>query len=125
MSRLLVAWNPLRVRGPQPAVAADTRFADQLLRGPLTVAFALFAAFQFTCWLPGYLTWPTWADHDVFATLAMGWDAGRLPYRDLPTTNFPGAIYQAWLTGKLFGWGGSRPTLALDAAFVAAFALGL
>jgi hypothetical protein len=122
MSRLLVAWNPFRVRGPQPV---PTPVADRLLRGPLTVAFSLLAVFQFACWLPGYLTWPIWADHDVFATLAMGWDAGRLPYRDLPTTNFPGAIYQAWLIGKLFGWGGSQPTLALDAAFVATFAIGL
>ena len=50
-------------------------------------------------WLPEYLSWPWWTDHDVFATMARGWDAGLLPYRDLKGTNFPGTMYLFWLLG--------------------------
>ncbi|QEL15856.1 hypothetical protein [Limnoglobus roseus] len=92
--------------------------AERLLAGPLTVLLALYTLGVFVTWLPGYLTWPMWADHDVFATLARGWSDGRLPYRDLPTTNFPGPIYQAWLFGHLFGWGHSQVVYAFDAVLL-------
>ena len=36
-------------------------------------------------WVPQYLAWPWWTDLDHFATFAMAWDVGVLPYRDLPT----------------------------------------
>ncbi len=100
------------------------RIAEWLLAGPLTVALGLFSFAAFALWLPGYLTWPMWADHDVFAVLAQGWSAGELPYRDRPSTNFPGPIYQAWLFGQLFGWGGSRIIYAFDAALLVMLAIG-
>ncbi len=98
--------------------------AERLLAGPITVLLALFALGVFATWLPGYLTWPMWADHDVFATLARGWADGRLPYRDLPTTNFPGPIYQAMLLGELFGWGRPVVVYAFDAALLVVVAVG-
>jgi hypothetical protein len=100
------------------------RVAAWLFSGPLTVALGLFALAVFVLWLPGYLSWPMWTDHDVFAVLAQGWSAGELPYRDRPSTNFPGPIYQAWVFGQFFGWGGSRIVYAYDAALLVALAVG-
>jgi hypothetical protein len=100
------------------------RVAAWLLNGPLTVALGLFTLAVFALWLPGYLSWPMWADHDVFAVLAKGWSAGELPYRDRPSTNFPGPIYQAWVFGQFFGWGGSRIVYAYDALLLVALAVG-
>ena len=114
----------LRVR-TQPAEATELRLADRLaagvLNGPLTVALMLLCGFQLGTWIPHYLTWPWFADHDVFATLALGWEHGQLPYRDLAGNNFPGSIYLFWIVGKLFGWGRTVPFLALDASFVLIF----
>lgn len=95
------------------------RWAARLLAGPLTIGLAIFCLVVVAYWLPGRLTWPLWTDHDVFAVLAQGWDAGELPYRNRPTTNFPGPIYQAWIYGKLFGWGGSKPIYLFDAILIA------
>lgn len=111
-------------RSPVPQPTRRDRVADWLLGGPLTIVLGLFALVVFTLWLPGYLTWPMWADHDVFAVLAQGWSAGELPYRDRPSTNFPGPIYQAWIFGQLFGWGGSRIVYAFDAALLVTLAVG-
>lgn len=94
------------------------RWANRLLSGPLSVALVLFSLIIVAYWLPGRLTWPLWTDHDVFAVLAQGWDAGELPYRDRPTTNFPGPIYQAWVYGQLFGWGGSKPIYIFDTILI-------
>ncbi|HWE40596.1 MAG TPA: hypothetical protein VG406_28875 [Isosphaeraceae bacterium] len=71
-------------------------------------------------WLPHYLTWPMSRDHDTFATLAQGWDAGRRPYRDVKAYNFPGQIYLCWALGKTVGWGRPRAFFAADAALVVA-----
>jgi hypothetical protein len=75
-------------------------------------------ALQLLTWIPHYLTWPWFSDHDVFATLAFGWEHGQLPYRDLAGNNFPGTVYLFWVIGKLFGWGRTMPLFAVDAAFV-------
>jgi hypothetical protein len=88
------------------------------LRGPLAVALGGLCVFQLATWIPHYLTWPWFADHDVFATLALGWEHGQLPYRDLAGNNFPGTVYLFWILGKLFGWGRTMPFYAVDASFV-------
>src|SRR5262249_20637324 len=109
----------LRVQSTEPAAAPFTeRMAAWLLNGPLTIALVALCAFQLATWVPHYLTWPWFADHDVFATMALGWDHGQLPYRDLAGNNFPGTVYIFWLIGKLFGWGRTVPFYALDAIFV-------
>jgi hypothetical protein len=75
-------------------------------------------AVQLATWVPHYLNWPWFADHDVFATLAQGWSAGVVPYRDLAGNNFPGTLYLFWILGKAFGWGQTVPFYAADASFV-------
>ena len=95
-----------------------------MLGGPLTVLLAGVCLYELALWLPSYLTWPFWADHDVFATLAYNWECGVLPYRDLPGTNFPGTIYLFWALGKVFGWGKTLPLFALDAGLLLALGLG-
>jgi hypothetical protein len=73
---------------------------------------------QLAAWIPHYITWPFFVDHDVFATMARGWDAGRLPYRDCLGNNFPGTVYLFWVVGKVFGWGRTAPLFAVDAGLV-------
>ena len=53
--------------------------------------------------------------------LAQLWDAGKLPYRDMFSTQFPGEIYIHYLLGKAFGWGNTVAYYAFDAALVIAF----
>ena len=90
--------------------------AARLLDGPLTAALLLLALGQLASWVPHYLTWPWFADEDVFATAAQGWDSGVLPYRDLRGNNFPGTTYLFWGLGKAFGWGNTVAFYAFDAA---------
>jgi hypothetical protein len=93
-------------------------------RGGHTIAAALFiglAALEYALWLPQYLASPWWADHDVFATLAQGWDSGLRPYRDLLGNNFPGTIYFFWLVGKTWGWGNTWAYNVFDGVLLAAF----
>jgi hypothetical protein len=109
----------LRLVPAEPTVTPFTeRAAAWLLCGPVTVALLGLCAFQLATWVPHYLTWPWFADHDVFATMALGWDHSQLPYRDLVGNNFPGTVYLFWILGKLFGWGRTAPFYALDATFV-------
>ncbi len=77
--------------------------------------------------MPEYLTWPLWADHDVFASAAYAWERGLAPYRDVPGNNFPGTIYIFWILGRLFGFGWPLgPAFhAFDAALVAVFTIAL
>lgn len=96
------------------------RFWERLLRY-LSTALACLCVVQLGTWLPFYLTWPWFADHDVFATMAQGWDAGLLPYRDLIGNNFPGTIYLFWCLGKVFGWGCVPALYAVDAALLVLF----
>ncbi len=69
-------------------------------------------------WVPHYLTWPWSRDEDTFAVLAMSWDRGILPYRDIRAYNFPGETYIFWMLGKIFGWGRTTPFYAFDAGCV-------
>ena len=93
-------------------------FAAWTLGRPLGVALGLVALVQVGGWLPHYLTWPYWADHDVFANAARAWDLGEKPYRDIRLNNFPGTIYAFYLLGKLAGWGRPWAFHALDAALL-------
>jgi hypothetical protein len=108
------------VAGPSTAPSAGRleRFAAWTLRGPLTIALAALVAGQLALWVPHYLTWPLFADHDVFMTPAQGWDHGLKPYRDLFGNNFPGTTYLFWLLGHAFGWGKELPFHALDATML-------
>jgi hypothetical protein len=98
------------------------RAATRVMGGPLAWGLAILLAVQVATWVPQYLTWPWWADHDVFATMARSWDAGLLPYRDMLCNNFPGTIYLFWGLGRAFGWGNTSAFYAFDAALVVGFA---
>lgn len=102
------------------------RFADGsdavagwLLGGrALAVLIGLVGVVFLLGWLPAYLTWPLWTDQDHFATLALSWDRGKPPWRDMLTYQFPGEIYLFWLVGRLGGWGRPRGFLAVDAGLL-------
>ena len=88
-----------------------------IVAGPAgSILLGLLALLILIGWLPHYLTWPWWADLDAYATIARGWDAGILPYRDVTIFNFPGQIELFWLLGHAFGWGRTWPIYALDAS---------
>jgi len=53
--------------------------------------------------------------------MALGWDRGVLPYRDLAANNFPGTMYLVWLLGHLAGWGWNPALYVLDAAMLLTF----
>ena len=84
---------------------------------PATVISALIAILVAT-WAPHYLTWPFWTDHDVLATLALGWDRGQLPWRDQIGFQFPGEIELFWALGRGAGWGSSLAFYAADLALL-------
>ena len=56
---------------------------------------------------------------------ALSWDAGLVPYRDLPDFDFPGPIYLCYLLGKTFGWGDTTPFNAIDTAFLVVLGIAL
>lgn len=89
---------------PEPSGLRE-RIAERTLAGPLALAIGLLCLWELATWAPNYMTWPLWADHDVFATAATSWEAGVRPYRDVYGNNFPGTTYLFWLFGKLFGFG--------------------
>ena len=91
------------------------------IRWVLTPLVAFWCAFLVLTWLPSYLTWPWQNDTEHFAMLAQLWDSGKLPYRDMFSTQFPGEIYILYLLGKAFGWGNTVAYYAFDAALVIAF----
>ena len=109
---------------PSPPPSSD-RISSWLLAGGLSAAVLLLCSFQLATWVPHLLTWPLFVDHDVFETMARGWEHGVLPYRESRGNNFPGTIYLFWLVGKLCGWGRTWPIFALDSAFVVAFGLAM
>lgn len=103
-----------------PASGAD-RLSARVLAGPAAAALGAAYLLMMAAWVPQYLTWPWLNDLDHFDTFAMAWDTGLLlPYRDLPSFQFPGEYYLFWLLGKAFGWGRTAPIYALDASLVAA-----
>ncbi len=107
--------------------ASSTRekFASWILGGPLALALALLCLVELVTWAPSYLTWPYWADHDVFSTAAHGWDRGVLPYRDSLGNNFPGTIYLFWALGKLAGWSYTPAFWAADVALLLVLGAGM
>jgi hypothetical protein len=127
--RVMVTSRPSQRLVPRTeasfSAALVERVSAWMLKGPLTLALLGLCAFQLATWLPHYLTWPWFADHDVFATLALGWEHGQLPYRDLLGNNFPGTVYLFWIVGKVFGWGKTLPFLAVDAGFLLTLGLTL
>src|SRR4051812_15907535 len=82
---------------PTPDASQLDGIAARALQGPLSGVLAGICAVLLLTWVPHYLAWPWYADHDVFATMARAWDAGRLPYRETLGNNFPGTIYMFWL----------------------------
>jgi hypothetical protein len=92
---------------------------DRARDGGLALALGLVGAGFLSTWVPHYLTWPWSRDEDTFAVLALSWDHGILPYRDIRSYNFPGETYLFWGLGKVFGWGRTIPFYALDASCVA------
>ena len=72
-----------------PPVDPD-KLATRILGGPLAAAVALLIVGFLATWIPHYLTWPWWPDHDTNAAMALGWEAGVLPYRDVRAFAFPG-----------------------------------
>lgn len=97
--------------------------AEWAMKGPLALAVGLLCLWELATWAPNYLTWPLWADHDVFSTAARAWQGGMLPYRDFRGNNFPGTIYLFWAFGKLFGFGWAQgPALyGFDVSLVIVF----
>jgi hypothetical protein len=112
------AASPIAHATAEPRADRLDALSTAALGGPLAVVLCLVCVLQYIAWVPNYLTWPWWADHDVFATAAHGWDAGDFPYRDLLGNNFPGTTYVFWLLGKLFGWSCTPAFLAFDACLV-------
>ncbi len=96
-------------------------FRNRLLGWPLTAIAALLCVVLFGGWLPNYLNWPWYSDHDHFATTAQLWDAGKLPYSEVYSFQFPGEIYLFWGLGKAFGWGNTVAFYGFDAGMVLAF----
>src|SRR5262249_49564663 len=92
-----------------------------LLGWPLSLLLALWCLGAFVSWVPVYMTFPWYTDHDHFAVIARAWDHGELPYARHHSNQFPGEIYLFWLHGKLSGWGRSDTFYALDAALVGNF----
>ena len=114
---LQIAHTDRLRRGPAHAFS---RLADGLLCGPLTAVLVLVGFVQLATWLPHYLTWPYWADHDVFATAARAWLDGALPYRDTFLNQFPATLYLFVVLGKTVGWGRPWGLYAFDAGLLIA-----
>ena len=91
---------------------------DRAWDGGLAKVVGLVCIGFLIAWAPHYLTWPWSGDEDTYALLALSWDRGILPYRDIRTFNVPGEIYLFWGLGKVFGWGRTVPFYALDASCV-------
>jgi len=112
-------------RGPELGSAdpPEDWIPGALLRWVVAPLVALWCAFLVLTWLPSYLTWPWQNDSEHFAMLAQLWDSGKLPYRDMFSTQFPGEIYLHYLLGKAFGWGNTAAYYAFDAALVLGFGI--
>lgn len=112
-------------RGPELGSAdpPEDWIPGALLRWVVASLVALWCAFLVLTWLPSYLTWPWQNDSEHFAMLAQLWDSGKLPYRDMFSTQFPGEIYIHYLLGKAFGWGNTAAYYAFDAALLIVFGI--
>ena len=117
LSRTLIRVHTRPLSLPAPA---SGRWADWALSGPLTAVLIAIGTLQLVTWLPHYLTWPYWADHDVFATAARAWVDGKLPYRDTFGNNFPGTLYLFAAIGLVAGWERPWAFFAVDAVLLLA-----
>ena len=117
---VIAAFAALQIPGLLPRRGRHLldAFATRMLDGPLTAAAVGVILMLLLTWVPDYLTWPWFTDADQFAVSAQSWDAGLVPYRDLPDFDFPGPIYLHYLLGKTCGWGHTVPLAALDASFL-------
>src|SRR5436305_10828258 len=106
---------------PASGPASDRSFEAWFLGWPLSAILVMICGVQLATWLPHYLTWPYWADHDTFAAVARAWDQGLLPYRDTRLNNFPGSVYLFYLLGKAFGWGRPIPFYGFAAGLLLGF----
>lgn len=109
---------PLRTRPEREASDSESAPDGRFLWTAGASGLALLCAVQLLTWIPHYVTWPWWNDHDVFASAARAWGAGTVPYRDYWLNNFPGTIYLFLAFGVLFGWGVTWPLYAFDAALL-------
>ncbi len=96
-------------------------WSHAILNQWLTIGAVIAILFQLATWIPHYLTWPYWADHDVFASAAQSWTVGLRPYRDTRLNNFPGTIYLFWILGQVFGWGRPAVFYAADVTLLLGF----
>ena len=117
----LDGFETAELRQEMGSVDAPDRLSRILVRWVLTPLVGLWCGFLVMTWLPIYLTWPWYTDSEHFALLARLWESGKLPYRDMFSTQFPGEIYLYWLLGKLFGWGNTVAYYAVDAGMAIAF----
>ena len=117
----------LRIVGVLPRRSRDwlDAFCSWVLDRRLTVAVAGACFVFLVTWFPHYLTWPWFVDTEQFAVSALAWDAGLVPYRDLPDFDFPGPIYLCYVLGKTFGWGHTTPFNAIDATFLVLLGIAL
>jgi len=117
----------LAAAGPENGQVADRArrglarvdsWVDWAFQRGLVIALGGECLLLLAAWVPHYLTWPFSRDEDTFAVLALSWDQGILPYRDIRAYNFPGETYLFWVLGKVFGWGRTVPFYAVDAGCV-------
>jgi hypothetical protein len=107
------------------ALFAIDCFSEWAMRRGLAIALGVVCAVLLLCWIPHYLTWPWDRDADTYATLALGWNRGIAPYRDVLVFNFPGHIYLHWVLGKICGWGQGAAFYAVDSAALVALGIML
>jgi hypothetical protein len=124
---LLRAWPSSAVR--DKVIEPVSRWADTLAKWVLARGLApglvVIGVLRLAIWLPHYVSTPWSRDSDTFATLALSWRAGVVPYRDIVAYNFPGHIYLFWLVGTVAGWGQTWGLYLLDAAMLFLFGCAL
>jgi hypothetical protein len=127
-ARVMATGRAPSPHAPERARRVVERFeavADRGLRSGLARVLGVVVVALFAFWLPNYLTLPWCRDADTFATIALDWESGIRPYRDILGYNFPGSIYLFWILGKTAGWGQTVPLFAFDAACLALLGLAL
>jgi hypothetical protein len=104
----------------EPGTASESR-AWTLGESILAFVLAARCLVFFCLWVPVYITWPYFTDHDHFGIVAQAWSLGRLPYRETFCLQFPGELYLFRILGSLVGWGNSVAFYAVDATMVGLF----
>jgi hypothetical protein len=106
-------------------LAHSETFASVIVRHAMVPALLTAALVYFVVWLPHFLLTPWSRDSDTFAVLALSWNTGVVPYRDIAGYNFPGHIYLFWLIGKFLGWEQTWGLYLVDALLLLPFAAAL